>query len=114
MSTKYHDIILLGTLSVGYCTYTLLRKAFGVSLPYLTTLLKFNKTDAGAVATAFSIAYGLSKFVGGILSDFCDADLLFASCLLVTSVLNVVFALFCGSSILKMMILWFLQGFFQG
>src|SRR5438552_420950 len=100
---------------VGYAGYYLVRKNFSMAMPDLVDR-GFSKTDLGLALSGVSIAYGISKFLMGNLSDRSNARV-FLSLGLVLSALSMivmgVFA-FATSSIAIMFILLFLNGWFQG
>ncbi len=55
---------------VGYAAYYLVRKNFALAMPdILTRYPQYTKADLGTAMTALSIAYGLSKFLMGSVSD---------------------------------------------
>ncbi len=57
---------------IGYAAYYLVRKNFTLAMPYLVEE-GFSKTQLGFVLSAVSIAYGLSKFFMGSVSDRSNA-----------------------------------------
>lgn len=66
----------------------------------------------GLIVSSQNLAYAISKFLGGILSDRISARLLFSSGLLVSGLATI---LFSGcESIWAYTLLWFLNGFAQG
>ncbi|WP_206211595.1 MFS transporter, partial [Vibrio sp. V22_P2S10T140] len=52
----------------GYAGYYLVRKNFSLAMPYLIDQ-GFSRGDLGVALAAVSIAYGLSKFLMGSVSD---------------------------------------------
>lgn len=53
---------------VGYAGYYLVRKNFSLAMPYLIEE-GYSRGDLGVALAAVSIAYGLSKFLMGSVSD---------------------------------------------
>ena len=53
---------------IGYAGYYLVRKNFSLIKPDLLEM-GFDKGDLGLIGAALSIAYGISKFVMGNISD---------------------------------------------
>ncbi len=106
--------VFLG-IFVGYAGYYLVRKNFSMVMPDLIDR-GFSKTDLGFALSGVSIAYGLSKFLMGNVSDRSNARI-FLSLGLVLSALSMimmgVFA-FATSSIAIMFIILFFNGWFQG
>ena len=54
---------------VGYAGYYLVRKNFSLAMPFLIEEQGFTKGQLGIALSAVSIAYGLSKFLMGSVSD---------------------------------------------
>lgn len=81
-------------------------------MPSLISELHLTKSQLGVITSAWSLAYGLSKFWGGVLADSVSPKLLLA---LGLSLTGVVTALFGGySSVGVFAALWFAQGCMQG
>ncbi|WP_162428717.1 glycerol-3-phosphate transporter [Pontibacter pudoricolor] len=100
---------------VGYAGYYLVRKNFSLVMPELIAQ-GYSKADLGFALSGVSIAYGLSKFLMGNLSDRSNART-FLSVGLLLSALTMIFmgfVPFATSSILIMFVLLFLNGWFQG
>ena len=57
---------------IGYAGYYLVRKNFSIAMPALESL-GYDKADLGWALSAVSIAYGISKFVMGTVSDRSNA-----------------------------------------
>lgn len=75
-------------------------------------LYGFTNGQLGLIAAAFTIPYGIGKFVLGFVSDQANAKRMVGVFLLFGGIFNILFGLFLGS-IGMMMILWALNGFFQ-
>jgi OPA family glycerol-3-phosphate transporter-like MFS transporter len=60
--------VFLG-IFVGYAGYYLVRKNFSLAMPFLIEEQGFSKGELGIALSAVSIAYGLSKFLMGSVSD---------------------------------------------
>ena len=103
---------LIFGLFTGYAFYSLLRKSFAVSVPFMRTSMDLSKADVGNIATSFSAAYGISKFVGGVVSDFLPPDALFAIGLFLAALSNFLFSF--STSTTMLCVLWFLNGSVQG
>ncbi|MEO6521868.1 MAG: glycerol-3-phosphate transporter [Mucilaginibacter sp.] len=100
---------------VGYAGYYLVRNNFSLAMP---DLIKqgFTKGDLGFAFSAVSIAYGLSKFLMGNVSDRSNARL-FLSIGLVLSACTMMFmglVPWATSSITIMFIVLFVNGWFSG
>ncbi len=100
---------------IGYAGYYLVRKNFSLIMPELIAQ-GYSKADLGFALSGVSIAYGLSKFIMGNVSDRSNART-FLSIGLVLSALTMIMmgvVPFATSSIAFMFILLFLNGWFQG
>ena len=99
-------------LFFGWFFYLFCRKTFSSTMPQLTYSAGFTKDQLGSIASSFSFAYGISKFLGAIASDHTDLGLLFSTGLLLCGVSTFIFplratALYCSFVML-------LLGTFQG
>lgn len=100
---------------IGYAGYYLVRKNFSLAIPDLVER-GFSKGELGIALSAISIAYGISKFVMGNVSDRSDSRK-FLTIGLILSALTMIFMGLCPwaiSSIGVMFGLLFLNGWFQG
>lgn len=99
-------------LLLGWFLYIFCRKAFSSTMPHLTYKVGFTKDQLGTISSSFSMAYGLSKFLGSIVSDHTDQGLLFSAGLFLTGLATVLFPL--QSTVTYCSLVIFLQGTFQG
>jgi OPA family glycerol-3-phosphate transporter-like MFS transporter len=100
---------------VGYAGYYLVRKNFTLAMPYLIEQ-GYSKTDLGLALSGVSIAYGLSKFLMGNVSDRSNARV-FMTLGLSCSALIMIFMgtmPIATSSVTIMFVLLLLNGWFQG
>ena len=100
---------------IGYAGYYLVRKNFSLAMPYLVEE-GYSKTDLGLALSGVSIAYGLSKFIMGNVSDRSNARVfmslgLFCSALIMIFMGTVPLA---TGSVTIMFILLLMNGWFQG
>lgn len=100
---------------LGYAGYYLLRKNFSLAMPYLIDE-GFSKSGLGIALSAVSIAYGISKFVMGTVSDRSNARTFLTLGLILTAVVNLLLGFIPAltSSIFIIFIMMFLNGWFQG
>lgn len=100
------------TIFTGYAGYYLVRKNFSLAKPYLIREWGFTPGDVGLIASALSVAYGISKFVMGNLSDRSNPRYFMATGIIISGIIN----LFFGTlpSVAFMTVFWFLNGWFQG
>ena len=97
---------------IGYVFYYFTRKSFTFAMPALMQDLGFDKGQLGILASILSIAYGLSKFLSGILGDRSNPRFFMAFGLILTGLFNICFGL--TSSIFFFAVFWGLNGVFQG
>ncbi len=100
---------------VGYAGYYLVRKNFTLFMPYLIEQ-GYSKTDLGLALSGVSIAYGLSKFFMGSVSDRSNARTFMATGLLCSAAIMILMGTvpFATGSVAIMFILLMLNGWFQG
>ncbi len=100
---------------IGYAGYYLVRKNFALAMP---DLIKegFTKLELGFALSGVAIAYGLSKFLMGNVSDRSDARKFMPIGLLMSGIIMITmgFFPFATSSVTIMFILLLLNGWFQG
>ena len=106
---------------IGYAGYYLVRKNFTLAMPHLVEM-GFDKGDLGIALSANAIAYGLSKFLMGGVSDRSNARV-FLPLGLVLAALSMMFMIVPvqwigadnkGLAITLMAVLNFLVGWFNG
>jgi len=107
--------VFLG-IFIGYAGYYLVRKNFSLAMPFLIEEHGFSKGQLGIALSAVSIAYGLSKFLMGSVSDRSNPRYFLAAGLIVSSGVMFIFGLmpWATSSIAIMFSLLFLNGWVQG
>jgi len=101
---------------VGYAGYYLVRKSFSLAMPHLIVEQGFTKGQLGVALSAISIAYGLSKFLMGNVSDRSNAKYFLFTGLIISSFVTFLFGFFswATSSISMMFALLFINGWVQG
>jgi OPA family glycerol-3-phosphate transporter-like MFS transporter len=109
---KRYRAQMLATIFVGYAGYYLVRANINVAKPYLISELGFSKGDVGLLASALTIAYGLSKFLMGNVSDRSNPRYFLATGLICSGLVNLVFGFLPG--LLLMVAFWAMNGWFQG
>lgn len=100
---------------VGYAGYYLVRKNFSLAMPHLIEE-GFSKTQLGFALSGVSIAYGLSKFFMGSVSDRSNARTFMVVGLLSSSLIMIFMGLvpMATASVGMMFTLLLLNGWFQG
>ncbi|MFA8300614.1 MAG: glycerol-3-phosphate transporter [Hyphomicrobiales bacterium] len=99
----------------GYAGYYLVRKNFSLVMPDLIDQ-GFSKTELGFALAGVSIAYGLSKFLMGNVSDRSNARIFMSLGLALSAVTMIVMGLLpvATGSVGIMFILLMINGWFQG
>ncbi len=100
------------TIFAGYAGYYLVRKNFSLAKPYLIRELGFTTSEVGLIASALSVAYGISKFIMGNFSDRSNPRYFMATGLIASGIINLFFGFIPAVSL--MAVAWFINGWFQG
>jgi len=100
---------------LGYASYYLVRKNFSLIKPDLIEM-GWDKADLGLIGASLSIAYGVSKFVMGNISDRSNPKVFLSLGLGLSSLVMVFWGLneWVFTSLTLMIVLNFLNGWFQG
>jgi MFS transporter, OPA family, glycerol-3-phosphate transporter len=103
------------SIFIGYAGYYLVRKNFSLAMPYLAEE-GFSKGELGFILSAVSIAYGIGKFVMGMVSDRCNPRYFLPTGLILSGLINIFFGTvpYVTESVAIMFILMFLNGWVQG
>lgn len=106
---------LFAGIFIGYAGYYLVRKNFSLAMPYLIEQ-GFSRGDLGVALSGVSIAYGLSKFLMGNVSDRSNPRWFLGAGLLLSAGLMGLMGTqpWATSSIAIMFALLFLNGWAQG
>ncbi|HLS94806.1 MAG TPA: glycerol-3-phosphate transporter [Sphingobacterium sp.] len=101
---------------LGYAAYYFVRKNFSFAVKDLQDTLGYSKAELGFAMSALSIAYGLSKFLMGNVSDRSNARYFLAAGLVLSSLTMILmgFLPVATSSIGIIFALLFINGWFQG
>jgi phosphoglycerate transporter family protein len=107
----YWRFRILATLIIGYASFYIVRQNFSMAVPRILEEFNYSRTKIGWIFSAFSIIYGVSKFVSGSICDRSNARYFMAAGLFAASIVN----LFMGftNSIVTLGILYAANGFFQ-
>lgn len=109
---KRYRLQMLSTVFFGYAGYYLVRSNINVAKPYLISELGFSKGDVGLLASALTVAYGLSKFLMGNVSDRSNPRYFLATGLILSGIVNLFFGFLPG--LFLMVVFWSFNGWFQG
>ena len=96
---------------VGYAGYYLVRKNFSLVMPDLIDM-GYSRGELGIIASAVSIAYGLSKFLMEGVSDRSNARIFLSLGLLLSAITVLSFGILpvLTSSVMIMFIVMFVNG----
>lgn len=106
------DYLVLGSFLLGNLFYSITKCSLSISMPTIKSQLSASKVDIGNISSQFSLSYGVSKLVGGFLSDIFPAYLIFIIGLTLGSVVNIAVAHVRTVRMIGM--LWMLNGMGQG
>jgi len=101
---------------IGYAAYYFVRKNSSFAVKDLQDSLGYSKAELGFAMSAISIAYGLSKFLMGNVSDRSNARYFLATGLILSALTMIFmgFSPFATSSIGIIFALLFINGWVQG
>ncbi|XP_078282731.1 glucose-6-phosphate exchanger SLC37A4-like [Rhinoraja longicauda] len=108
----YYRSSIFIAMFVGYTLYYFNRKTFLFVMPSIMEEVTLEKDDLGLITSSQSLAYAISKFISGVLSDQISARLLFCSGLFLVGVVNIFFS--WSSTVTAFTVLWFFNGLAQG
>jgi OPA family sugar phosphate sensor protein UhpC-like MFS transporter len=108
----YWRIRTLYSIFVGYAMFYLTRKSLTFAMPALIADLGYTKTELAFAGSMLYIAYGLSKFLSGVVADRSNSRYFMAFTLIASGLCNIAFGL--SSSLFLFAIFWGLNGWFQG
>lgn len=108
---KYWRIRIFYSMYLGYALFYFTRYSFTFAKPALIEA-GYDMVYLGWIASTFSIVYGVSKFISGILGDRSNPRYFMAIGLIATGVFNVFFGL--SSSLWLFAVFWGLNSWFQG
>ncbi|XP_028838114.1 glucose-6-phosphate exchanger SLC37A4b [Denticeps clupeoides] len=108
----YYRTTIFLSMFVGYAMYYFNRKTFSFVMPSMMNEIELDKEDLGLITSSQTLAYAISKFISGVLSDKISARWLFSIGLFIVGSINVLFS--WSSSVAVFTILWFLNGLGQG
>lgn len=109
---SHYRMQMLMTVFVGYAGYYLVRTNINIAKPYLIHDLGLSTGDVGLLASALTVAYGISKFIMGNVSDRSNPRYFLATGLILSGIVNIIFGFLPGLVLLT--IFWFINGWFQG
>ncbi|XP_051973565.1 glucose-6-phosphate exchanger SLC37A4b [Xyrauchen texanus] len=108
----YYRIIIFMSMFVGYMLYYFNRKTFSFLMPSVMEEIDLDKEELGLITSSQTLAYAISKFISGVLSDKISARWLFSIGLFIVGIINIFFS--WSSTVMMFTLLWFMNGFGQG
>ncbi|CAM9765017.1 unnamed protein product [Lampetra planeri] len=108
----YYRVTIFAAMFVGYTLYYFNRKTFSFVMPAVMQEVTLEKDDLGLITSSQALAYAISKFGSGVLSDRLSARALFALGLALVGLTNVAFA--GAGSASAFAAIWFANGLAQG
>lgn len=108
MATKY---LIFSVIFFGYAMFGYNRKGVSFAIPKLLEEGLGNE-QVGLILSSQNLAYAISKFLGGIISDRLSSRILFSAGLLVSGFAALLFSMV--DSMVLFTLCWFLNGLAQG
>jgi len=110
-SYRYWRIRICYSIFIGYALFYFTRKSFTFAAPTMAVAFGYSKAQLGILASILSITYGISKFLGGMISDRSNPQYFMALGLILTGICNIAFGL--SSTFWLFALFWCLNGVFQ-
>ena len=92
----------------GYTLFYFTRKSFTFAMPSMIEDLGYTLAQVGFLGTLLYLTYGVSKFVGGVISDRSNPRLFMSFALFMTGFCNLCFGL--SSSLVFFALFWGING----
>ncbi|XP_060942321.1 glucose-6-phosphate exchanger SLC37A4b isoform X2 [Limanda limanda] len=108
----YYRVVIFSCMFMGYSLYFFNRKTFSFVMPSVMEEIELDKDDLGLITSSQTLAYAISKFISGVLSDQISARWLFSIGLLLVGGINIAFS--WSSTVSMFSLLWFINGLGQG
>uniref|UniRef100_A0A3Q2CFQ7 Glucose-6-phosphate translocase-like n=1 Tax=Cyprinodon variegatus TaxID=28743 RepID=A0A3Q2CFQ7_CYPVA len=108
----YYRVVIFLCMFTGYSLYFFNRKTFSFVMPSVMEEIELDKDDLGLITSSQTMAYAISKFISGVLSDQISARWLFSIGLFLVGGINIVFS--WSSTVSMFSLLWFINGLGQG
>lgn len=110
----FRRLLVFAGIVLGYSMFYLTRLSLTYAAPVMVAdpLLGLDITQIGAMTSIFPIAYGMSKFLSGVLGARTSPTLLLAGGLMATALMNGAFGF--GTTLAWFCTFWGLNGMLQG
>lgn len=79
-------------IGVGYSSTFIMRKITSLVAPFLIKEYNITKTSIGLINSNFSFAFGLTKFISGVLTDYVSSKLLLCLGIFLASISSCIFS----------------------
>jgi len=109
---RRYRIQMMLAIFVGYAGYYITRNNFSMAKPYLIQEMGLTKGDVGMIGSMMMLAYGISKFIMGNVSDRSNPRYFLGTGLILSGLVNIFFGFL--PSVFFMAVFWFANGWFQG
>lgn len=109
---RYWRLRTFYSMYIGYALYYFTRSSFVYAMPAMQIELGMSKVQLGMLCSILSLAYGVSKFLSGILGDKSNPRYFMSIGLILTGVFNLLFGM--SSFFWAFALFWGLNGWFQG
>lgn len=109
---KYWRLRIFYSMYFGYVFYYFSRKSFTFAAAAMKRELGMDEVSIGIIGTVFALAYGVSKFTCGVISDRSNPRFFMGIGLFMTGICNLLFGF--SSSLTMFILFWGLNGWFQG
>ena len=103
---------VFSSMFIGWSLYIFCRRTLASSIPSLIQHNGFSEEDVGLIASSFASSYGVSKFLGSLLSDHFSSKRLFSLGLVLSGIGCIVFPI--TKSLYVCSMVWFTVGVVQG
>ena len=89
---RHWRIKMFFSMYFGYALFYFTRKNIDIIKPTLIQNNLFTVEQLGNIGFAIYLTYGIGKFLSGILADKCNIRAVMATGLIISSVINILFA----------------------
>jgi sugar phosphate permease len=110
-SLGYWQKRILWGATGAYTIFYFCRVNISIAIPLMQKSLGASKTELGFIASGLQIAYGLGKFLNGVMGDRQNPRYFMATGLMLSGLANLAFSQ--STSIRLLAVVWALNGWFQ-
>lgn len=102
------------SLFLGYSLFSILRKPLALCWVPLREEMELSNSNYGLIISNYTLIFGFSKLIGGVLSDRIPSNILLPASLTVSTVVNLCIATLRKEYVYYLGVLWMLNGLSQG